>query len=90
MDYTVFIHVLDEYGELVAQYDSQPGEDQLPTTDWAAGEVLRDQVAIWLPADLPTGTYRVVMGLYDLETGTRLIIEGAGDTHTLENFHLGE
>lgn len=63
-DYTVFIHVLNDRGELVAQFDSPPGGGTAPTSGWRIGETLRDPYPLPLPPDLPEGTYSVRVGLY--------------------------
>ena len=71
-DYTVFIHVLDESGKVWAQQDAQPAQGSYPTSLWEKGEVVEDRHDIPLPADLPSGRYRVAMGLYSLQTMERL------------------
>jgi hypothetical protein len=70
--YTVFLHLYDADGKLVAQKDSQPASDHLPTVFWRKGDVVRDQRAIELPADLPHGRYTIAVGLYDPQTMARL------------------
>ncbi len=69
--YTVFIHVLDEAGEIVAQRDVMPVDGALPTTCWQPGEFVRDAHRLDVSA-LPPGTYVVQVGLYDQATGLRL------------------
>ena len=70
--YTVFLHLYDADGKLVAQKDSQPASDHLPTVFWHRGDVVRDQRAIELPADLSPGRYTIAVGLYDPQTMARL------------------
>jgi len=70
--YTVFLHLYNADGKLVAQKDSQPASDHLPTVFWHGGDVVRDQRAIELPADLPPGRYTIAVGLYDPQTMARL------------------
>jgi hypothetical protein len=69
-DYVVFIHLLDEKGETVAQADGPPTNNAYPTRWWSPGEVIVDAHA--LPAT-PDAT-RARLGLYDLTTGQRLAI----------------
>lgn len=76
-DYTVFVQVLDAAGRRVAGWDSQPLHGYLPTSGWPPGEVVRDRLAVPLPADLPPGRYTVIAGMYDLATLERLPV---GDT----------
>jgi hypothetical protein len=48
---------------------------------WAAGEIIADPHLIALPPDLPSGEYRLLVGMYDLETLTRLTrLDGGGDS----------
>lgn len=69
---TVFTQVLNEAGQLVAQHDSQPAVGLRPTVDWQPDERIQDQHIIALPADLPAGRYRLIVGLYDAQTGQRV------------------
>ncbi|MCB0203917.1 MAG: glycosyltransferase family 39 protein [Anaerolineae bacterium] len=63
--FTGFVHLLNEEGRVVAQDDHVPLQGQRPTTSWAPGEVVEDTYTLQLPADLPPGTYRLEVGLYD-------------------------
>jgi hypothetical protein len=71
-EYTVFVHVLDASGELVAQWDSMPRDNTFPTTHWLPGRVIDDPHLLALPQDLDTGRYRIAVGLYHWVTGERL------------------
>lgn len=64
-DYKVFIHVLDANGNLQFQRDKLALSELMPMTAWPAGENLRDPYAVVVPANLPAGEYRVMMGVYD-------------------------
>lgn len=71
--YKVFLHLLDENGELVAQRDSEPGSALKPTTIWQPAETITDNHGLLLPADLSPGKYTLVLGLYDIaDPDTRL------------------
>jgi 4-amino-4-deoxy-L-arabinose transferase-like glycosyltransferase len=76
--YTVFTHVLDASGQLLAQRDSVPQDGARPTTTWAGGEVLVDNYQIPLGADLAAGSYRLTIGMYDPATLERLPAYDAG------------
>jgi hypothetical protein len=55
--FTVFAHLLDQNGRLVAQQDGEPVGGSRPTTSWSAGEVIRDHVGILvLPTRRPENT----------------------------------
>ncbi len=71
-DYTLFVHLLDANNVLVGQGDSPPLQGVYPTSRWQPGEILNDAQSLPIAADLPSGKYRVVIGLYDPATGTRL------------------
>ncbi len=69
-NYTAFIHLLNNDGELVAQLDRQPGG--YPTSDWRVGEKVVDRYQVTLPNELPQGEYQIQTGFYYLPTLTAL------------------
>ena len=71
-DYTVFVHLLDGDGQLVAAHDGMPAGGLFPTAAWPAGVTIADSHQLALPQDLAPGSYQVKVGLYLLETGERL------------------
>ena len=71
-DYKVFVHVTDEGGRPLAQWDGRPCLNLGSTRQWPAGEPVRDHVLLTIPEDMPAGEYLVVAGLYDEATGERL------------------
>jgi hypothetical protein len=74
--YTVFVHVRDAAGNIVAQRDSMPGDGRLPATSWMPGEYVTDRHVIPLSGSLPPGPYEVALGLYRPDTGARLPVTG--------------
>jgi 4-amino-4-deoxy-L-arabinose transferase-like glycosyltransferase len=80
-NYTVFVHLLNGEGQLVAQSDSEPVSGTRPTSGWRPGEAIRDQHALQLPPDLPAGDYTLVAGMYDWRTGERLLAGEADAVH---------
>lgn len=64
-DYKVFIHLapLDDSGQ-VAQSDRWPILDMNPPTLWEPGELVVDEQLLELPETTPSGTYRLLVGLY--------------------------
>ncbi|HFQ93929.1 MAG TPA: phospholipid carrier-dependent glycosyltransferase [Anaerolineae bacterium] len=78
-DYTTFIHLLDEAGNLVSQADSQPQNGAYPTAIWEAGEIVAD------PKSEPMAgqSGQLQIGVYLLETGQRLPLTSGGDVYTL-------
>jgi 4-amino-4-deoxy-L-arabinose transferase-like glycosyltransferase len=72
---STFVHLVGPDGNVVVQGDQWPGG--LPSTTWAAGQVIIDEYAIQLPEDAPLGQYQIVVGLYPPATGVRLPIFAA-------------
>ena len=73
VDYTVFVHIRNAAGEVVAQMDSPPVGGAYPTSLWDADEIIVDEISLPL-ADIPSGDYTLVVGLYDFATGQRLAV----------------
>ncbi|MBK8987636.1 MAG: phospholipid carrier-dependent glycosyltransferase [Chloroflexi bacterium] len=61
-NYTAFVHLVNEAGELVAQLDRPPAG--YPTADWRVGEMVLDTYRLPLPLDLPPGQYTIQTGFY--------------------------
>lgn len=74
-DYTVFAQIQADSNAVVAQHDGNPVDGKRPTSGWRVGETFVDRHQITIPTGLPAGHYRVVAGLYKLETGDRLPIQ---------------
>jgi hypothetical protein len=90
-DYTVFVHLLDERGNLRAQQDCQPQRGDYPTSLWRRGEVIWDGHEMPLPPNLPAGSYRLVAGMYLLESMERLpVFDETGRRLTDDLIPLGE
>jgi hypothetical protein len=71
-DYKVFVHLADESGRPVAQWDGFPCFNTAYTSQWAAGETVRDHVLLSVPGDIPRGEYSLLAGFYEGATGERL------------------
>ncbi len=77
--YKVFIQLLDENGNVIAQRDSEPGGDVVITPTWIPGEIVLDRHGLFIPQDVTSGTYQVILGLYDIDNpAARLPVE-SGD-----------
>ncbi|RLC65779.1 MAG: hypothetical protein DRI48_06235 [Chloroflexi bacterium] len=73
-NYTVFVHLVDETGRLLAQHDGPPRYGRYPTLAWQAGDVIPDQHVLMVPS-LPLeqrGELRLVTGMYCSDTMERL------------------
>ena len=76
MDYTVFVHVTDDRGQMLTA-DAPPRGGTYPTSAWLAGDEIEDRHA--LPIKAAT-IKQVTVGLYRLDTGERLTIDGTTET----------
>jgi hypothetical protein len=90
--YKIFVHLVGDGGpsDIVAQADVYP---HLPTSGWIEGEYLSDDLEFRMPVDLGPGSYSLLLGLYEPDTGIRLPVFGAegkplGDSLVLEQFAL--
>jgi hypothetical protein len=84
-DYTVFVHVRDQQGRIVAQADGVPVEGHLPTSTWLQGEVFRDQHIF--PQTIEASPRDIAVGLYlphNMERLTTMDEEGnPADDHLI-------
>ena len=71
-DYKLFVHVADESGRPVVQWDGYPCLNTSRTSQWPVGEAIRDPVLMRIPEDVQPGTYALLVGLYDGTSGERL------------------
>ena len=76
--YSSFVHLSDDTGRIWSQSDSVPANWTRPTTGWLAGEYVVDAHTLTLPGDLPPGAYRLLVGLYDPQSATRVPASGVG------------
>ena len=75
LDYTVFVHVLDAQGQLVAQADSVPMAGFRPTSGWHAGELIVDYHWIELPPTANRDELSLSAGLYLPQSGERIPVQ---------------
>jgi hypothetical protein len=78
-DITVFLHVYNGRGQLVAQDDGYPLAGLFPPAQWQPGDLVHDVRHVILPEGLAEGDYTVAVGWYDVLAGERLLaVDGAG------------
>ncbi|MBI5876298.1 MAG: glycosyltransferase family 39 protein [Chloroflexi bacterium] len=71
--YKVFVHIVPAGATTpLAQHDSPPAGGALPTTAWLPGEYITDEHVVALPDNMPPGPYRILVGLYDPQSGARV------------------
>jgi hypothetical protein len=71
-NYTIFLHLRSEANQTVAQIDFTPVRS---TSSWWVGDAPVDSRELALPADLPPGQYRLLVGLYNPQTLERLAVQ---------------
>lgn len=81
--YHVFVHLVDENGNIVAQADGQPVDWTRPTTGWAPGEFIIDGHTLSIPQGLNQDELSLRIGLYDPATGKRLTVNDS-DSATIQ------
>ncbi len=77
---TVFLHLVDNAGNLVAQADAPPLNGAYPTNAWNDGEYVRDPHPFVLPNEIAIGEYVLRVGWYNPEDGTRAVTQNADGT----------
>ena len=71
-NYTMFVQVLNSQNQLMTSRDVQPISGNYPTSLWQPDEVVSEKLTLSLPATIAAGDYRLVVGMYDLNSGQRL------------------
>jgi hypothetical protein len=90
-NWTVFVHLLDASGEIVAKSNLQPRNASLPFTVWTPGDWVVDQQRLALPASLPPGRYQLIVGLYLPEQdGARLAVWAEDGSLIGDKVEVGE
>lgn len=69
-DYTVFVHIRDESGQMIAQADGAPAGGDWPTSAWSQNRPVIDSHVFTIAA---SGNYSVLVGLYDPSTVVPLV-----------------
>jgi hypothetical protein len=72
VDYTVFVHLVGQDGQIAGQHDGIPEGGGYPTSAWEAGEIVVDEHQFDIATDVAPGDYQLLVGLYRLETSERL------------------
>ncbi|MCL5076435.1 MAG: hypothetical protein M1136_12455, partial [Chloroflexi bacterium] len=71
-DCSIFVHLLDKNGRLVAQDDGVPVYGGFPTTRWVTGHAVTDRHTLRLGAEALPGEYHLQVGVYPSRTEQRL------------------
>ena len=78
-DYVIFVHLVDDHGNVVAQADGVPMAGRYPTGAWTPEERIVDLRILPLPKELPAGIYHLWVGVYNPINGQRLRVREAGN-----------
>ena len=79
--YKIFIHLVNDDGQIAAQRDSEPGGGLAITSKWSPGELIDDNHGLLIPVELSPGSYQLLIGLYDIADPTaRLMIQSGSGT----------
>lgn len=72
-DYTVFAHLVDRDGNIVASVDRPPQEGIAPTSSWLPHALVSDGIVLPIPMNAPLANdLRLEIGMYDSITQERL------------------
>jgi hypothetical protein len=87
-DLTVFAQLVDAGNNIIAQNDSPPQRGFYRTTAWQPGERIIDPHTLALGSDTPLGPYRLLVGLYNPQSGARLQILDANGQFQSDHLEL--
>jgi hypothetical protein len=68
-DLTLFVHLIDEKGQIVVQVDQRPFQGLWPLPVWQSGESFQETRYLTLPLELPNDLFRLRIGWYDQAGG---------------------
>jgi hypothetical protein len=94
-DYTLLVELVDAEGKVWRDWRHAPANGRAPTSTWAAGQAVRDEVALVLPAAAPPGENALQVRLSWLRPGgarlpaSRWIVP-VGDSVTLPGVRVVE
>jgi 4-amino-4-deoxy-L-arabinose transferase-like glycosyltransferase len=86
--YKVTVQLLDARSQVIAQRDGEPAGGSQPTDNWQPQEIIVDNHGLTIPPGVPPGDYRLIVALYDAETGLRLPVSSGGDAIELGNVQI--
>ena len=76
INYHVFVHYVNQSGEIVAQSDGEPAGWTRPFAGWLPGEFVIDRHTVALPEGVAADSLAIHVGLYNPDTGERLQVNG--------------
>jgi hypothetical protein len=82
-NYTITAQLLNQQQQVIAQRDAAPMAGAAPTSSWAAGEVIVDEVTLEIPEEVGPGPHQLLLALYQFQTGERLRLPNGADHLTI-------
>ena len=73
LDYSVGVYLLDENGVTRAEHNAAPST---PTTAWTPDSRIFDRHTLFIPPDLPSGTYQLGVSVYWYADPEPLLVDG--------------
>ncbi len=67
-DLVVFTQLLDSKGTPVVIREAMPADNLYPTSQWEKGEFILEEIKFYVPGSIPSGRYRLIMGLLRADT----------------------
>lgn len=86
--YLVFVQILDEQNNKIAEWNGAAGGDWYPTPAWQPDEQIWQDIPLTINADATPGTYRIITGVFDPATGQRLALPDGSDMLLLGELHV--
>jgi hypothetical protein len=87
-DFTMYLHLVDEEGTLIAGNDSPPARGGFPTTRWQPGQIVKYNVPLVLASDAQPGTYTLRVGWYRWPSLDPLLLPDGGSTFTIGTLEI--
>ncbi|MBI1297893.1 hypothetical protein GC175_23415 [bacterium] len=82
--FKVTVQLLDSRNQVIAQRDGEPAGGSRPTVDWQPGDLIVDNHALYIPVGTPPGIYRLIVALYDADSGERVPVAGQNFVHVAQ------
>ncbi len=77
VDYGSFVEMVPELGKPAVARSEGLYAKWIPTTAWRTGFYYRDSQELLIPAHVQPGEYLLVLGLYEGQSGRRLVVSGS-------------
>jgi hypothetical protein len=84
-----FAQLLNQEGQLISAWDNIPQAAFAPTPSWQPNQPIQEQITLTIPPDTPPGTLQLIVGLYDPNTGERLLTDEGEDAVRLMELEQG-